>query len=135
MPHPARTTTLLLNIFGLQATPMRGANPHCLPVRVESLTPGVAWGLFPATIKPVDVMVPQMFCLPGMTSYRALFDQLDIPYVGNPPDVMALAAHKARAVPDFDAQSVKLRFRVRDHVLIRIGLDHVGNAHDMVIRR
>ena len=45
----------------------------------------------------VDVMVPQMFCLPGMTSYRALFDLLDIPYVGNPPDVMALAGHKARA--------------------------------------
>jgi D-alanine-D-alanine ligase len=44
-----------------------------------------------------DVMVPQMFCLPGMTSYRALFDLLGIPYVGNPPDVMALAGHKARA--------------------------------------
>jgi D-alanine-D-alanine ligase len=45
----------------------------------------------------VDVMVPQMFCLPGMTSYRSLFDLLGIPYVGNPPDVMALAGHKARA--------------------------------------
>jgi D-alanine-D-alanine ligase len=45
----------------------------------------------------VDVMVPQMFCLPGMTSYRGLFEVLEIPYVGNPPDVMALAGHKARA--------------------------------------
>jgi D-alanine-D-alanine ligase len=45
----------------------------------------------------IDVMVPQMFCLPGMTSYRALFDLLEIPYVGNPPDIMALAGHKARA--------------------------------------
>ena len=45
----------------------------------------------------VDVMVPQMFCLPGMTAYRGLFDLLEIPYVGNPPDVMALAGHKARA--------------------------------------
>ena len=45
----------------------------------------------------VDVMVPQMFCLPGMTTYRSLFDLLGIPYVGNPPDVMALGAHKARA--------------------------------------
>ena len=34
-------------------------------------------------------MVPQMFCRPGMTSYRALFDVLGIPYLGNPPDVMA----------------------------------------------
>lgn len=45
----------------------------------------------------LDVVVPQMFCLPGMTSYRALFDVLRIPFVGNPPDVMALGAHKARA--------------------------------------
>ena len=45
----------------------------------------------------VDVMVPQMFCVPGMTSYRALFDVLAIPYVGNPADVMALTAHKDRA--------------------------------------
>lgn len=45
----------------------------------------------------VDVVVPQMFCLPGMTSYRALFDVLGIPYVGNTPDVMAIAADKAKA--------------------------------------
>ena len=45
----------------------------------------------------VDVVVPQMFCRPGMTSYRALFDVLGIPYVGNTPDVMALGADKARA--------------------------------------
>jgi len=44
----------------------------------------------------VDLMVPQMFCVPGMTSYRALFDVLAIPYVGNAPDVMALASSKAR---------------------------------------
>ena len=45
----------------------------------------------------IDVVVPQMFCLPGMTSYRALFDVLGIPYVGNPPEVMAIAADKAKA--------------------------------------
>ena len=44
----------------------------------------------------VDVMLPQMFCVPGMTSYRALFDLLRIPYVGNTPDVMALASSKAK---------------------------------------
>jgi D-alanine-D-alanine ligase len=44
----------------------------------------------------VDLVVPQMFCRPGMTSYRALFDVLGIPYVGNTADVMALAADKAR---------------------------------------
>lgn len=45
----------------------------------------------------VDVMVPQMFCVPGMTHYRALFDVLDIPYPGNTPAVMALTSDKARA--------------------------------------
>jgi D-alanine-D-alanine ligase len=44
-----------------------------------------------------DIAVPQMFCPPGMTDYRALLDLLEIPYVGNPPDAMALATHKARA--------------------------------------
>lgn len=45
----------------------------------------------------VDVVVPQMFCLPGMTSYRALFDVLNIPYAGNTAEVMALGANKFRA--------------------------------------
>lgn len=44
-----------------------------------------------------DVVVPQMFCLPGMTSYRALFDVLGVPVVGNAPDVMAVGADKPRA--------------------------------------
>ncbi|BBY28661.1 D-alanine--D-alanine ligase family protein [Mycolicibacterium sediminis] len=44
----------------------------------------------------VDVIVPQMFCLPGMTAYRSLFDVLGIPYVGNPAEVMATAADKAK---------------------------------------
>lgn len=44
----------------------------------------------------VDVMVPQMFCLPGMTAYRSLFDVLGVPYVGNPAEVMATAADKAK---------------------------------------
>jgi D-alanine-D-alanine ligase len=41
------------------------------------------------------VAVPQMFCEPGMTSYRRLLGALGIPYVGNPPEVMAVAADKA----------------------------------------
>lgn len=45
-----------------------------------------------------DIAVPQMFCLPGMTVYRGLFDLLGIPYVGNTPDVMAHSARtEARA--------------------------------------
>lgn len=44
----------------------------------------------------VEVMVPHLFDRAGMTDYRALFDIVGIPYVGNPPDVMALAADKAK---------------------------------------
>ncbi|PSB45465.1 D-alanine--D-alanine ligase [filamentous cyanobacterium Phorm 6] len=45
----------------------------------------------------IDVMLPQMFCVPGMTYYRALFDLLKIPYIGNTSEVMALTANKAKA--------------------------------------
>lgn len=44
----------------------------------------------------IDVMVPQMYCLPGMTQYRALFELLNIPYLGNTSEVMALTADKAK---------------------------------------
>jgi D-alanine-D-alanine ligase len=45
----------------------------------------------------IDVGLPQMFCASGMTHYRALLDVLDIPYLGNPPLQMALAADKGKA--------------------------------------
>jgi D-alanine-D-alanine ligase len=45
----------------------------------------------------IAVVVPQMFCPEGMTAYRALFDVLRIPYVGNQADVMALTMDKAKA--------------------------------------
>ena len=45
----------------------------------------------------LDAVLPQMFCLPGMTSYRALFDVLGVRVVGNPAEVMAIGARKAAA--------------------------------------
>jgi D-alanine-D-alanine ligase len=56
----------------------------------------------------IDVMIPHMFCVPGMTYYRGLFDLLNIPYIGNTSDVMALAANKAKtkAVVAFSGVSV-----------------------------
>lgn len=94
------------------------ADPERFPAHVAYVTPDRRWR-FPADLSRaaiaaapalapheaiaaitglgVEVMVPQMFCRPGMTHYRALFDLLGIPYVGNPPEVMALGADKARA--------------------------------------
>ena len=72
--------------------------PACdLPGAVRALT----------RLRP-DVVVPQLFCLPGMTSYRALLDVLGLPYVGSPPDVMALGAHKARAKAVVAAAGVRV---------------------------
>ncbi len=85
---------------------------------IAFVSPGGSWR-FPAALSPralaqtegctitealqhilsldIDVVVPQMFCVPGMTAYRAVFDVLGIPYLGNRPDVMALGAAKAKA--------------------------------------
>ena len=65
----------------------------------------------------VDVVVPQMFDIPGMTTYRALFDLLGVPYIGNPPDVMALGADKAKAKAVVAAAGV----RVPEGELLRAG--------------
>lgn len=45
----------------------------------------------------IDIALPQMFCRAGMTEYRALLELLKIPYLGNPPLQMAIAADKAKA--------------------------------------
>ncbi|MGO4442174.1 D-alanine--D-alanine ligase [Mycobacterium sp. 2YAF39] len=85
--------------------------------RVAYVSPGGKWQ-FPSDLSPaaladapllktadavvhleqlnVSVAVPQMFCPPGMTSYRSLLYALDIPFVGNPASVMAVAADKAK---------------------------------------
>jgi D-alanine-D-alanine ligase len=93
------------------------ANPALYEFQIAYITPDKKWH-FPASLNPdaidlappqslsaaietienlkIDVVVPQMFCVPGMTQYRALCDLLNIPYVGNPADLMALVADKAK---------------------------------------
>jgi D-alanine-D-alanine ligase len=84
--------------------------PHSLSREDIALTKPVS--LFDAiqflTLQNIDIMLPQMFCIPGMTQYRALFDLLKIPYIGNTPDIMAIAAHKARAKAIVEAAGVKV---------------------------
>jgi D-alanine-D-alanine ligase len=71
---------------GLDAAALAAAEPMSLADAVARLETEV-----------FDVAVPQMFCPPGMTEYRALLDLVGIPYVGNRPEVMAATMHKARA--------------------------------------
>ncbi|MEZ2250383.1 D-alanine--D-alanine ligase [Microcoleus sp.] len=70
----------------LDQSVIAAANPMSLEGAVQVLTD-----------LQIDVMIPQMFCIPGMTQYRSLFDLLSIPYVGNPAELMALVADKAKA--------------------------------------
>ena len=44
-----------------------------------------------------DACVPHMFCWPGYTAYRALFDLLGVPLVGCSPECMALITDKQQA--------------------------------------
>ena len=60
------------------------------------------------TTQNIDLVLPQMFCIPGMTHYRSLLDLLKIPYIGNTPDIMAITAHKARAKAIVAAAGVKV---------------------------
>ena len=105
------------------------ADPALYDVQIAYVTPDLQWR-FPVDLSPgaiaaapampvgqavahlvalaPDVMVPQMFCVPGMTTYRGLFDLLDIPYVGNVPAVMALTANKALAKAVVQAAGVRV---------------------------
>ncbi|MGB5897409.1 MAG: hypothetical protein WBG66_04355 [Geitlerinemataceae cyanobacterium] len=107
------------------------ANPSRYEFHIAYITPDRQWRFPPsvshediAATKPmslsdavqfiaaknIDLMIPQMFCIPGMTQYRALFDLLNIPYIGNPPDLMALTAHKAKAKAIVAAAGIKVPF-------------------------
>jgi D-alanine-D-alanine ligase len=60
---------------------------------------------------------PIMFCLPGMTTYRALFEALEIPMIGCGSSVMALSTNKAQSRAVVASAGV----RVPDAELLRPG--------------
>jgi len=61
-----------------------------------------------AQLQP-GAVVPHMFCLPGMTTYRAFCDLMSLPLVGNAADVMALSTNKwqSKAIVQFLYQGDK----------------------------
>jgi len=62
-----------------------------------------------ARLPEVDVVVPHMFCVPGMTSFRGLFeDLLGLPVVGSPPSCTALATNKAQTRSVVSASGVPI---------------------------
>ena len=56
----------------------------------------------------IDVAIPHMFCLAGMTQYRALLETLGIAFVGNLPFQMALTADKEKTKAVVSAAGVNV---------------------------
>ena len=56
----------------------------------------------------IDAIIPQMFCHAGMTHFRSLSDLLDVPMVGNPASVMAVAADKVLTRSVVSAAAVRV---------------------------
>eukprot|EP01103_Thecamoeba_quadrilineata_P010675 TRINITY_DN2366_c0_g2_i1.p1 TRINITY_DN2366_c0_g2~~TRINITY_DN2366_c0_g2_i1.p1 ORF type:complete len:339 (+),score=13.70 TRINITY_DN2366_c0_g2_i1:248-1264(+) len=75
------------------------AKPYYLPEALQHVI----------TLK-IDVVLPLMFCVPGVTNYRAIFELLNIPVVGQTPELMAITANKARAKAIVAAGGVSVPF-------------------------
>ncbi len=56
----------------------------------------------------IDCALPQMFCPTGVGQYRAMLDMMGIPYLGNSPFQMMLAADKAKTRAVVAAASVRV---------------------------
>lgn len=69
-----------------------------------TLAAAIAW----MAQQKIDAALPQMFCLAGMTHYRAILELLGIPYLGNRPFQMALSADKAKAKAVVAAAGVRV---------------------------
>ena len=73
----------------------------------------------------IDVVIPQMFCQAGMTHYRSLSDLLDVPMVGNPASVMAIASDKVLTRNVVSAAGV----RVPEATVLRRRQLHEAGSH------
>ncbi|MGF1491266.1 MAG: D-alanine--D-alanine ligase [Microcoleaceae cyanobacterium] len=68
-----------------------------LGASLDSLSEKLSLQQMIGQLPAIDVVVPHMFCFPGMTSFRAFFeDMLGIPVVGSPAHCTALATDKAQ---------------------------------------
>ena len=75
--------------------------------KAPKMVAGEAMRMITTAIRP-DAVVPHMYCLPGMTTYRALFDVLELPMVGCTADVMALSTNKAQSRAVVEAAGVRV---------------------------
>lgn len=80
-----------------------------LGTSLDNLSPKISLQEMISRLPEMDVVVPHMFCFPGMTSFRALFeDILGIPLVGSPSHCTALATNKAHTRNIVSASGVRV---------------------------
>ncbi len=80
-----------------------------LGISLDSLSEKMSLQDMIPRLPQIDVVVPHMFCFPGMTSFRAFFeDMLGIPVVGSASYCTALAANKAHTRNVVSASGVRV---------------------------
>ena len=76
---------------------------------LEDLSEKMSLESMVSQLPQIDVVVPHMFCSPGMTSFRAFFeDILGLPLVGSPSHTTALASNKAQTRSIVSASGVRV---------------------------
>ncbi len=85
---------------------------------LDDLSPKISLQEMLSKLPAIDVVIPHSFCFPGMTSFRAFFeDILGLPVVGSPSHCTAIATNKAQTRSIVSASGV----RVAKAQLIRQG--------------
>ncbi|MGK7920060.1 MAG: D-alanine--D-alanine ligase [Trichodesmium sp.] len=80
-----------------------------LGASLDNLSPKMSLQEMISRLPEIDVVVPHMFCFPGMTSFRGLFeDILGIPLVGSSSHCTALATNKAHTRNIVSASGVRV---------------------------
>jgi D-alanine-D-alanine ligase len=76
---------------------------------LENLSEKISLQEMISRLPQIDVVVPHMFCFPGMTSFRGFFeDILGWPLVGSPSHCTALATNKAQTKSVVSAAGVRV---------------------------
>lgn len=106
-------------LYGSQVVQPMGVNSHYAVVHpdgmwqlgssLDNLTAEMSLEQAISQLPQIDVVVPHMFCFPGMTSYRAFFeDLLGIPVVGAQSNCSALSTNKSHTRNIVAAAGVKV---------------------------
>ncbi|PNW56867.1 UNVERIFIED_CONTAM: D-alanine--D-alanine ligase [Euhalothece sp. KZN 001] len=76
---------------------------------LDDLSPKLSLQEMIRQLPEIDVVIPHLFCFPGMTSFRGFFeDLLGLPIVGSPSHCTALASNKAQTRNVVEAMGVKV---------------------------